>query len=190
MKKKKFSGTLVLVVGNSGSGKDSIISRVIKKCASGCDDIKIRTPRRSITRPSSEHENNISVSPEEFTIMETQGKFALKWQIYGFNYGIPIEIDNWLDEGNIVVVNVSRNVIDTAREIYDNIKVVFVKVPLKITIERLKKRNRERGKSLKERIERAKNHQDLAATDFVVDNSGKLEDSVNLFLDYLSTLRN
>ncbi|GAI59237.1 unnamed protein product [marine sediment metagenome] len=90
--KKAFSGTLFLVVGNSGSGKDSIIKAVLEKYPS---DLKsIHLTQRYITRLSSEDEDNISISPEEFREMSKQGKFALKWHIYGLDYGIPIEIES------------------------------------------------------------------------------------------------
>ena len=61
---KKFSGILVLVVGNSGSGKDSIISEVIKRFPSNLKEIHLT--QRYITRSASETENNIAITPEAF----------------------------------------------------------------------------------------------------------------------------
>ena len=88
-KKKVFSGTLFLVVGNSGSGKDSIIKTVLERYPS---DLKsIRLTQRYITRPPSKDEDNISINPEKFREMSKQGKFALEWHIYGLDYGVPIE---------------------------------------------------------------------------------------------------
>ncbi len=61
---KVFSGTLFLIVGNSGSGKDSIIKAVLERYPS---DLKsIRLTQRYITRIPSEDEDNISIGPEEF----------------------------------------------------------------------------------------------------------------------------
>ena len=182
-KKKAFSGTLFLVVGNSGSGKDSIIKAVIERYPS---DLKnIRLTQRYITRPPSENEDNISVIPEEFREMSKQNKFALEWHIYGLDYGVPIEIDSWLKKGHPVLVNVSRTIVKKACEIYRNLKIIFIEVPFEITLRRLKARARESGKRLEERIERAKKNQKFSDADFIVDNSEELENAVNQFLNYL-----
>ena len=117
--------------------------------------------------------------------MEQQGKFALKWEIYGLNYGVPSEIDEWLEKGHPVIVNVSRMIIDEAREIYDNLKVIFIEVPLEITIKRIKERGRESGQLLHERMRRAEKNQKFPGADFVVDNSRELDNAINEFLKYL-----
>jgi len=181
--KKDFPGTLFLVVGNSGSGKDSIISGVINKYPSNLR--KIYLVKRFITRTSSETEKNYSITPEEFKKLELKGSFALKWHIYGLDYGIPIEIEDWLKNGNPVIVNVSRTIINKTREIYANLKVIFIEVPFEITLHRLKKRGRESEELLNERIERAKTHQKLPDADFIVDNSGDLDYAIDQFLNYI-----
>ena len=181
--RKVFSGTLFLVVGNSGSGKDSIIKAVLERYPS---DLKsIRLTQRYITRPPSEDEDNISIGPEEFREMSKQGKFALEWHIYGLDYGVPIGIDSWLKKGHPVLVNVSRTIVKKACEIYRNLKIIFIEVPFEITLKRLKARARESGKRLEERIERAKKNQKFPDADFAVDNSGELENAINQFLNYL-----
>ncbi len=186
--KKNFPGTLVLVVGNSGSGKDSIISGAIKKFPSNLK--KVYLAKRFITRPPSEFEENYCISAEQFKIMDEQGKFALKWHIYGLDYGVAIEIDDWLQQGHPVIVNVSRNIVEFARRIYENIKVVFVQVPFDITQQRVKNRGREGGDLLNERIERAKSHQEFMGSDFTVDNSGNLDNAIEQFLSYLIYIEN
>ncbi|MFX1277683.1 MAG: phosphonate metabolism protein/1,5-bisphosphokinase (PRPP-forming) PhnN [Promethearchaeota archaeon] len=182
-KKKKFSGTLILVVGNSSSGKDSIISGVIKRYP--LNKKKIYSPKRYITRPPSESEKNYSISPEEFEEMEKNGKFSLSWKIYGLCYGIPIEIDEYLENGHHVIINVSRMIIDEAKSIYENIKVIFIEVPLEIIISRLKERGRESEALIQKRIERAKTYQTFKKVDLIVDNSGELDDAINQLLSYI-----
>jgi len=181
--KKVFSGTLFLVVGNSGSGKDSIIKAVLERYPSNLKSIRLT--QRYITRPPSENEDNISINPEEFREMSKQGKFALEWHIYGLDYGVPIEIDSWLKKGHPVLVNVSRTIVKKACEIYRNLKIIFIEVPFEITLKRLKARARESGKRLEERIERAKKNQKFSDADFIVDNSEELENAINQFLNYL-----
>ncbi|NVM36382.1 MAG: phosphonate metabolism protein/1,5-bisphosphokinase (PRPP-forming) PhnN [Candidatus Lokiarchaeota archaeon] len=180
---KELPGTLFLVVGNSGSGKDTIISGILKNYPSHLKQIYI--PKRFITRPPSETEKNVSVTSDEFKSMKKNGQFALKWHIYKLDYGIPIEIDEWLKKGNPVLVNVSRTVVKKARELYTNIKVVFIYVPLEITINRLKERGRERSELLKERIDRAKNYQLFTEADFIVNNLGELKEAVDQLLNYI-----
>ncbi len=180
---KKFLGTLYLIVGNSGSGKDSIISGIIEKYPS--DLMQIITPKRYITRPPSEFERNISITPEEFKEMEKKGKFALKWYIYDLHYGIPIEIEKWLEKGHPVIINVSRTIVEEAREKYSNVKVIFIEVPFEITYQRIKDRKRETEDLLKKRIERARENQKFPEADFVIDNSGNLNDAITECLNYL-----
>ena len=181
--KKLYPGTLFLVVGNSGSGKDSIINGVVEKNASNSK--KIIAARRYITRPSSVTENNFFISPIEFQELANQGKFALKWHIYGLDYGVPIEIEKWLEEGHFVIANVSRTIIDVAKKKYKNIKVIFVEVPFKTILKRLKGRAREDNNRLKERIERAKKNKSFSEADLIVDNSKNLEHAVNQVLEYI-----
>jgi ribose 1,5-bisphosphokinase len=183
MKIKSYVGWLILVVGNSGSGKDSIMKGVRDQFPS--DSKNLYLAQRFITRPSSDTEDNLTVTPEHFKKMSLQGKFALEWHIYGLDYGVPIEIDGWLRDGHIVLVNGSRTVVKKAREIYQNIKVVFIEVPFEITLKRIKVRGRESGQNLEERIRRAKNNQKYLDADFIVDNSGDLEDAITQFLNYV-----
>ncbi len=185
---KKFPGTLFLIVGNSGSGKDSIISGLAKKYPSNL--IQIYVPKRYITRFPSEFEKNISITTREFREMDKNGMFALKWHIYELDYGIPIEIENYLKNGHPVIINVSRTIVKEAREKYKNIKVIFIEVPFEITYKRIKDRKRESEVLLKERIERARSHQKFPEADFIVDNSGHLDDAINQCLNYLLKVTN
>ena len=180
---KDFPGVLFLVVGNSGAGKDSIISGLINKYPSNLK--KIYAPKRYITRPTSETEKSISISQLEFNKMEKDGDYALKWHIYSLDYGIHIEIEDWLKNGHPVIINVSRTVVNEAKEKYKNVKVVFIDVPYEITYQRIKDRKRESEELLNKRIERAKKNQKFPEADFVVDNSGKLDDAINQLLEYI-----
>jgi len=180
---KDFSGVLFLIVGNSGAGKDAIISGLINKYPSNLK--KIYAPQRYITRAPSETEKNISISPLEFREMKEDGKFAFKWHIYNLDYGVHIEIEDWLRNGHPVIINVSRTIVNEAKEKYKNIKVIFIDVPFELTYKRIKDRKRESKELLNERIERAKNNQKFPEADFIVDNSGKLDDAINQLLEYI-----
>ena len=184
-KKKNYSGLLILIIGNSGSGKDSIMRGVKERYPSDLKSLYLT--QRYITRPYSDTEDYIAIKPEDFKKLSLQGEFVLEWHIYGLDYGIPIEIDDWLKRGHPVLVNVSRSIVKKARRIYQNILVVFIDVPSEITLKRVKERARESGIRLEERILRAKQHQEIPDADFIVDNSGELEDAITKFLNYLLT---
>ena len=167
-------------MGNSGSGKDSIISGVVQKYPKDLKEIFV--PKRFITRKASEFEDNIYITSKKFREMEEKGEFALKWHIYGLDYGVSVEIDEYLKKGHPVIVNVSRMIIEEARDTYENIMVVFIEVPFELTVNRIKDRGRENEEGLKKRIERARTHQKLPEADFVVNNSGRLDEAIEQFL--------
>ena len=183
---KKISGTLFLIVGNSGSGKDSIISGVTQAFPPHLK--QIYTPKRYITRPSSKTENNISITNDKFQELEKKGAFVLTWHIYNLNYGISIEIEDWLKKGHPVLINVSRTVIEKVRKTYENLKVILIYVPLESTIKRLKDRGRETLELIQERIERAKNNQLFPEADLIIDNSGNLDEAVIQCLDFIISI--
>ncbi len=182
-----YPGTLVLVVGNSGSGKDSIISGSISKYPTNLK--KIYHAKRYITRIPSETEDNYYISPEDFVTMTNKEKFALKWHIYGLDYGIPIEIEDWLKKGHSVLVNISRTMIKETRLKYKNVKVVFIRVPFDITVKRVKKRGRESKRNIKKRIDRARKLQTFPEADFTIENSSNLDIAIHQFLHYILNLK-
>ncbi len=181
--KKDFPGMLFLVVGNSGSGKDTLIRTIQEQYPPNLN--KILVPQRYITRPPSESESNLSISQKGFQEMSNKGEFALEWQIYGLDYGVPKIIEVWLELGHPVIVNVSRTIIKKARKKYKNLKVIFIDVPFEISVNRLKERGREIGDQLTERIERARKNQHFDRADFIVDNSGDIDDTVKTLLNYI-----
>jgi ribose 1,5-bisphosphokinase len=117
--------------------------------------------------------------------MKKIGKFALTWHIYDLDYGISKEIEKWLKKGHPVIINVSRTVVIEAKQKYGNVKVIFIEVPFEITLERIKDRKRESRELLDERIERARNNRRFPEADFIVDNSGNLNDAITQCLNYL-----
>ena len=178
-------GQLFLIVGNSGSGKDALLKQVQHHWPAAAKTIQI--PRRYITRPAHDTEPFISLTPEEFDDLKQRDFFCLTWHVYGTYYGIPGNILGWLRQDQHVIVNVSREIIPRARKIKPDLKVIFVKVPLESTLQRMRSRNRELENDpvFKQRLQRAKDNQTLKGADFVVDNSGPLETAAKTLLNYL-----
>lgn len=165
-------GRLILVVGPSGAGKDTLISIARRLCA---DDASVKFPRRVVTRPSSEFEDNLAMTPAEFDVAERQGAFALSWRAHDHAYGVPRQIDDDIHAGKTVVANVSRTIIADARKRYRNVTVVQITAPAEVLAKRVAARKRASDTSVAERVQRAA-LPDTALPDIVISNVGSAND--------------
>ena len=145
-------GRLILVVGPSGAGKDTLLSRAQAACA---DDGNVVFPRRVVTREASPFEDNEQVSFEAFQQARSQGDFAVHWEAHGHCYALPRAIDDELRAGRTVVANVSRTVIDAMRRAYADVVVISITAPPEILAERLAKRARSSDGQIADRLNRA-----------------------------------
>ena len=166
-------GRLILVVGPSGAGKDSLIAWCRARFAGNA---AIVFPRRIITRAAADSsEDHDIISESEYRQQAGLGGFALHWRAHGLGYGIPASIAEDLTAGRSVVVNVSRAVLDEARHLYPPVTVVSVTVPPEVLAERLRRRRRETEEDITGRLARAGAY-DVTGPDVVaLDNSGSLD---------------
>ncbi|NMC04431.1 MAG: dephospho-CoA kinase [Candidatus Lokiarchaeota archaeon] len=179
-------GTMFLLVGNSGSGKDSILAWAREHWS--CPKKPLIVAQRYITRPESpETEKFISVTKEEFGKMDKNGDFLLEWISYDMHYGVKKEILDELERGSLVVVNVSRQIIDEARRRFPGTRVIFVQVPIDTIVKRIVDRGRESDEQVKARVQRAKENETLPGADFVVENTGTIEEGGKKLLSYLAS---
>ena len=181
----KSTERLFLIVGNSGSGKDSLLTEVLSRWPISVKPIRI--PQRYITRPAHDSEMYRSITTREFGDLKRKKKFWLTWHVYNTDYGVPTIVLDWLSRRQHVVVNVSREIIPRARKTIPDLKVIFVSVPLEITLQRMRSRRREAEseQSFQQRLHRAKENQNLEDADFIVDNSGSIDESAKKLLSYL-----
>lgn len=145
-------GRLVLVVGPSGAGKDTLLRLAQAACA---DDHDIVFPRRVVTRASSADEDNIALSPDEFARARDHGDFAVHWDAHGHCYALPLEINDDIRAGRAVVVNVSRTVIAALRGTYANVVVVAITAPPDVLAQRLAARARHSDGNIADRLARS-----------------------------------
>ena len=177
------NGTLVLVVGPSGAGKDSVLNGARSVLAG---DDRFVFARRIITRaPDDGGEDNIEVTPEAFAAAKAAGAFSLSWRAHGLDYAIPRSIVDDLRARRCVVASVSRSVIESARARYERLCVVNVTATLEVLAERIARRGREDSASIRARLARA--HYALPPGDDLVtlENTGTIEEAVDRFVSLL-----
>jgi ribose 1,5-bisphosphokinase len=145
-------GRLVLVVGPSGAGKDTLLGLAKIACAG---DRNVVFPRRVVTREASQAEDNEQLSPEAFRQAVARGEFTMHWEAHGHRYGLSRAIEDDVCEGRTVVVNVSRTVVDALRRAYADVVVVAVTAPPEALAERLASRARGSDGKIEQRLGRA-----------------------------------
>tara|TARA_R100000988_G_scaffold26077_1_gene12582 strand:- start:60 stop:665 length:606 start_codon:yes stop_codon:yes gene_type:complete len=175
-------GLLVLVVGPSGVGKDTLLDAARDRLA---QDKQFCFPRRCITRPAGTvGEIHIPVRPEDFGQMARQGAFLLSWKAHDLGYGIPRHVLEEVEAGKTVIVNVSRSVIKDACELVGrkNVRVVNIRASAAALRKRLEARGREDALDIERRLARASAYQ--VDGDYVVhvDNDADLETGILRFI--------
>ncbi|WP_148717090.1 phosphonate metabolism protein/1,5-bisphosphokinase (PRPP-forming) PhnN [Chitinolyticbacter meiyuanensis] len=147
-----MSGRLIMVVGPSGAGKDSVIGYA--RQALGCNRT-VRFARRYITRPATAGgEDHFAMADCEFQDWLEHGRFALAWDSHGLHYGIGTEIDAWLAGGLTVVVNGSRAHLAEAQQRYPELEVVLISASPATLATRLAARGRESADEITARLAR------------------------------------
>ena len=160
-------GRLILLVGPSGAGKDTLL--VLAKTACAGDD-NIVFVRRVVTRDASSFEDNEQLSGIEFLAAVGRGEFAIHWEAHGHHYGLPRTINDDIRAGRTVVANVSRMVVERMRRMYANVVVVAITAPADVLAQRLAMRSRASDGALQDRLAR-KVADDVAADKTIVNVS-------------------
>ena len=162
-------GRLILVVGPSGAGKDTLIAGARAACV---DDVSIVFPRRVITRAATAAEQHDTMSDEAFRQAAALGRFALWWEAHGLCYGIPAAIDADIRARRTIVCNVSRTITAAARQRYVSVTVVHVTAPLDVLQTRLRTRERDSDGDLDARMARSAVAEHGLEVDMVIENVG------------------
>jgi ribose 1,5-bisphosphokinase len=145
-------GRLVLVVGPSGAGKDTLIDLARTACAG---DANVVFARRLVTREASGSEDNEQVTPDAFRQALACGAFAVHWEAHGLCYALPGAVADDVSAGRTVVANISRSVIGPLRELYADVVVVAVTAPPEVLEARLLARGRTSDGPIAQRLQRA-----------------------------------
>jgi ribose 1,5-bisphosphokinase len=160
-------GRLVLVVGPSGAGKDTLLNLARAACAGNSD---IVFPQRLVTREASASEDNVELDGEAFPRLLAEGAFTVHWEAHGHRYALARSIEDEVRAGRTVVANVSRTVVDLLRKNYAEVVVVAITAPPDVLAARLAARGRGSDGPIELRLGR--NVDDTAAPDITIVNVG------------------
>jgi phosphonate metabolism protein PhnN/1,5-bisphosphokinase (PRPP-forming) len=178
---------LVLVVGPSGVGKDSVINWA-RETLDGLPDVVFA--RRTITRRADaggeEHE---ACSAVDFDQRIERGDFLLWWRSHGLGYGLPARLRTDLGAGRVVVANTSRTVVADAARLGTRVVVAHLVSAPGVIAARLAARGREEPADIAERLAR---QPDIAADGVPVieiRNDGPLHEAGQHLVDLITGLR-
>jgi ribose 1,5-bisphosphokinase len=177
------SGMIVVVVGPSGAGKDTLMAEAARHFK-GCDDVVFA--RRTITRDAaSGGEDHEGVSEDEFAALEKSGRFAVSWNAHGLSYGIPKETLNAVADGRLVIANGSRSALARFEAAYPAMLVINVIASREVLAARLEARGRECREDILRRLERGSLTVDGNYSVVTIDNSGSLSEAARTLIDAL-----
>lgn len=146
-------GTLVILSGPSGSGKDTVLLELFKICPEICKSISMTT--RDIREGEIDGKDYIFTTREDFQ-QAVENEQMLEYAEYGTNfYGTPkAPVDKWLNEGKTVVLKIDVQGAENIRKMYEDVVSIFIIPP---SLEILKKRLMGRGSEDEENLQRRLN---------------------------------
>lgn len=179
-------GSLVLVVGPSGVGKDTLIAGARHALE---NDKRFVFVRRVVTRVADlDVEDHDSMNPDQFRELDAAGRFALSWDAHNLRYALPLSVDTDLTLGKVVVANVSRHVVAEAMAKYPACAVILITAEISCRAERLTRRGRESGDQITARLARESAPVPSGVDPVIIDNSGMLAIGVTAFVMALRSI--
>ncbi|WP_068086846.1 phosphonate metabolism protein/1,5-bisphosphokinase (PRPP-forming) PhnN [Polycladidibacter stylochi] len=146
-------GKLVIVVGPSGAGKDTLLDGLKANLS---HELNVMFARRLITRKADmTSEDHASLTIDEMNALIANNGVALSWPAHGLTYALPLAVDQHIRQGGTVIANGSRAILLQAQEKYQTVVVVHVTAPLEVLAKRLSQRGRESHEQILDRLKRA-----------------------------------
>ena len=178
------NGRLIVVVGPSGAGKDTLMDYAARRLEGRPDVIFVR---RVITRDGDAGgEDHDAVSETEFQRLSDAGGFAVSWEAHGLRYGIPAAVVAQIADGRLVIANGSRNALPHFKAAFPAMTVVNVIARPDVLAERLEARGRETRQEILGRLQR---NSPALSGDYdviTIDNSGSIDEAGAAVLGVLS----
>jgi guanylate kinase len=182
-------GTLFILSGPSGVGKDTVLRQAKSRLENIRTSISVttRTPRRG-------EKHGVSyffVSPETFQEMRKRGEFLEHAEVHTFWYGTPRAwVLEQLDAGVDVVLEIDVQGAMQVREQFPDLILIFLAPPSwEALSQRLRRRDTESAEKIQRRLTNAR--QEMARIDeydYLVINA-KLEDAVDRFCAIITAER-
>jgi ribose 1,5-bisphosphokinase len=174
---------MVLVVGPSGAGKDTLMLALREKLEGKKD---VCFARRAITRtPDADAEDHDTLSQAEFDRLKNSCEVALAWEAHGLGYVVPQTYDDIIRAGGTVIANGSRKVLKQASDKYQTSIVLLITAPIDILADRLAARGRESREDIQERLKRAELEPENVPNLIRIENTGTIEAGVEAMLKAL-----
>lgn len=184
---QKATGVIFVLVGPSGSGKDTVINWLRSHLAGQTDILFVR---RIVTRISdSDHEDHETMSEEAFRRARDSGAFALSWQAHDLHYAIPVSVIDHLDRAGIAIVNGSRRALNEMEAVFDRLRIIHLDVDPAVLAERLALRSRGSDTSLSARLAQGTMEFNTRAPVIHVSNDGPVEAAGRYILDLIESHR-
>ena len=134
-------------------------------------------------KPAGPGEDHEPADPAAFERGEARGEFALTWRAHGLSYGIPGAVDASLADGSVLVANLSRGAVATARERFARFAVVTVTASPEVRLERILSRGREDLAAARARVAR---RVDPAESDLEIVNDGTVAEAGESLVRFLA----
>lgn len=180
-------GRLVVIVGPSGSGKDTLIDWLRRNSGTHTG---VLFARRAITRPASAGgEAHEAMSEDEFAAARARSAFCVTWQAHGLHYGLRSDLKQHVARGGSAIVNGSRQALPRIRTVFANSVVISLTVEPAELARRLGARGRESADAIERRLARAAIEFDAGEDAIEIDNTGPVEVAGHMILRLLDQPR-
>ena len=177
-------GKMVLVVGPSGAGKDTLLNALRDRLAG---DDRFRFATRQITRPADgATETHIPISEADYDAAVAASRYALAWRAHGLGYILPPDLDDFIEAGGTVIANGSRHALNDALRKYQNPMVLLITAPKAVLAERLAVRGRESRAEIEQRLDRSQLEMPDIPNLVRIENTGTVEEALDKILGKLT----
>ncbi|WP_221794656.1 thymidine phosphorylase [Oceanobacter mangrovi] len=179
----RAAGMLVLVVGPSGVGKDTLIDLTLQRLYGH----KVGRAMRVVSRPADAGgEDHIAVSESEFAEWQRSGRLLTSWQAHDLHYGLQADIPARIAAGETVIANVSRKVVRQLAELDLPVTLIEITASKEVLKQRLIERGRESMEGVQQRLNSLEWDIPEGIPFVRIVNDKTLEYGINRFLDALS----
>ena len=176
-----MSGVWVFVCGASGAGKDSVIAWAQQRLTERPD---IVFSRRVVTREAQPGADDTAVTLAQFDALRLTGGLSWHWQAHDLRYGIGAHYAAAVQEGRTVVVNGSREHVQSLAP-GAAVRLVQIMAEPQQLADRLAQRGRDDPQAMHTRLTRNARFEGLQ-THCTIFNQGTLADAGQQLLAYLT----